>query len=719
MDDELFAREVLRLAQGQTIEQYDSNLRHQARESGIALPPGKFNNHTINNNNNNNNNNNDISNNDNSSKPGSTATLLSQTRRSISSASQASRSTGLTSNVSRTSRDHDGGVVSPAPTPRNEKRKSATSMFVRDYEFLTSQQNSEEYRRLSLNLSPHVTPSPSTFSLPLSSSSPTQSSRESSPRRNIIRSLSKLRLHRTSRSNSSSKHEDECPHCPHDSSRHRRPSHTLPCGHKYCTRALRRVIRDADNASSSSSAVAASCHSCRQPIPSSIVERVMGQQHQAPAAPTHHSWRMRKTSYTRDDDAISLISHKGSTELETVTEGDRRPTSAAAAPTTSTTPNYAESMAVFEAERAAHNTERATMDYSEFRDMFAEQEAQRDGCIVLYTRARQEQNKTHDAAVAEAMRKHETQSKDLSEKHMLNLSQVEDKHVQDEMDLRATQEAEARNTATALHHMEAFCRGESSSSRERHHRIITEQDVRELAKTRHRAEDMDRKHEGEISVLRGEQTRRMSQRMHRQELEVQQLEKRQQKELDDLEGRKDEAIRALKEDLNEKKEWLMDWWKIKVEIWRKDIENATNGPPLFQGSFAPVSWPHDDELVDIVARASTAVIAEGRRNDEDEEDDLIHADMDMGTRHNKRRDTMHESSSSVREGVSATMAEDREEKKYVGNKGQPAFIPLPPPHQASSLASSSATQSTKREQVKGMSTSIALRSGGSPAAAVV
>lgn len=175
---------------------------------------------------------------------------------------------------------------------------------------------------------------------------------------------------------------------------------------------------------------------------------------------------------------------------------------------------------------------------------------------------------------------------------MLNLSQVEDKHVRDEMDLRACQDTETRNTAIALRHMEAFCRGESASG-EQHRRLISDQDRRELAKTIHRADQMDKKHEGEINVLRGEQARRMAQRIHRQELDVHQLENRQRRELEAVQDQYEGALLELKDEVQRMRERLHRWWQLQVEIWRKGLEQETG--TVFDGALPLLEWPDDDD----------------------------------------------------------------------------------------------------------------------------
>lgn len=174
---------------------------------------------------------------------------------------------------------------------------------------------------------------------------------------------------------------------------------------------------------------------------------------------------------------------------------------------------------------------------------------------------------------------------------MQNISQVEDKHVQDEMDLRASQETETRNCATALRHMEAFCRGQSASG-DIHHRVISDQDRRELAKAKVRWQNMDKKHEDEISVLRGEQTRRMTQRIHRQQLEVQQLEKRQNTELEAIQEHYDGALHTWKMEAERRRERMKEWWHLQVEIWRKDTEGEG---VLFEHRLPSPEWSDVDD----------------------------------------------------------------------------------------------------------------------------
>lgn len=175
MDDE-FAREVLRLAQGYSIHHFDEDLKQLAQELGVAITPSGS----------------DAVNGFSNSKPTSTLTTSSPCRRSNSTESQTSQSTGLTADYLRTSKEH------PAlhhTSPNYDRRSSGTSLSIKDYDSILSNAKTD-HRRLSLNFSPPITASPSTFSLP------NPSSREGSPRRSLIRGLSRLSFRRSGSSGS-------------------------------------------------------------------------------------------------------------------------------------------------------------------------------------------------------------------------------------------------------------------------------------------------------------------------------------------------------------------------------------------------------------------------------------------------------------------------------------------------------------------------------------
>jgi len=180
--DDWFAREVLRLAEGQTIESHEDQIKQQAQQLGIHLPL---------------------------SLPSPTDKDKGEVkRRSVSLESRVSHSTGPTS--TRISKDDHNATLSLAfgnihdDEDDDGKSRSTTAVSIKDYDSILS--HARRSSRRSHNFLPLATHSPSSFSsLPLSLSS--SSLGESSPKRQIIRGLSRLRLHCRSVSSSSVKNE--------------------------------------------------------------------------------------------------------------------------------------------------------------------------------------------------------------------------------------------------------------------------------------------------------------------------------------------------------------------------------------------------------------------------------------------------------------------------------------------------------------------------------
>ncbi|KEQ98388.1 hypothetical protein AUEXF2481DRAFT_36900 [Aureobasidium subglaciale EXF-2481] len=536
MEDE-FAREVLRLAEGQTVEDFEKDLTSQARSLDIntTLPEDAQ----------------KIKN------PNATSSLTSSThpRRSISTGSQASHSTDFT-DASRISRD----CPHARPRPTRGRRSSGTSVSIKDYDSIVNHARFD-FRRSSFNFatSPIISPSPSTFSL----SSVWSRSRESSPKRHIItRGLSRLRLRRID-SGDSTREKDDCPHCPQSGSRHRRTLHTLSCGHRYCALALRKMIKDSLNEES----IPPTC--CKRPIPGSLVASVMSQDEQDALMNMLVAW---------DDDATTTppIHEAGVTS---------HPTSFVKSRSQSRSPALgAERPLPDETEK---NLEKA-MEIPSFRDLRQQQERQRDDLTAWAKRKRQGFIDGYAVRKLQLLPYFDRQKDQLVEKQTAAIARIEDKHVIDEHEMREEHEVETRNNAIALKHMEAYCRGETTSG-DRHERAVTDRDLAELTKARRARDQMDAKHAGAISVLRGEQTRRISQRLVKQEEELSELESRQLKELESLQRECDDMVREWDAETQKRRAKLERWWNLQTEIWRKELDRETG--VQFTGDLPSIRWP--------------------------------------------------------------------------------------------------------------------------------
>ncbi|KAG9520240.1 hypothetical protein KCV07_g4480, partial [Aureobasidium melanogenum] len=541
MDDE-FALEVLRLAEGQTGEAFEEDLRSQARNLNIDIAL--------------------LESTSKSRESKATSSLTSSThpRRSVSTGSQASHSTDFT-DASRVSRE----CPNARTRPTRGRRSSAASTSIKDYDSIVNHAR-YDFRRSSFNFaaSPIISPSPSTFSL----SSVWSRSRESSPKRHIItRGLSRLRLKRTD-SGDSTREKDDCPHCPQSGSRHRRTVHTLSCGHRYCTLALRKIIKDSLNDEN----IPPTC--CKRPIPGSLVASVMSQEEQDALMNMLVAW---------DDEATTTPPTIHESEVTS------HPTSFPKSRSQSRSPVCgAEQLQTLEEKRK--NLEKA-MEIPEFKHLRQEQERQRDSLVAWAGRKRQGIIDGYAVRKLQLLPYFDRQKDQLSEKQSAAIARIEDKHVLDEHEMREAHEVETRNNAIALKHMEAYCRGETTSG-DRHERAITDRDLAELTKARRARDQMEAKHSGAISVLRGEQSRRISQRLVKQEEELAELEARQLKEIESLQRECDDMVRDWDDETQKRRAKLETWWNIEVEIWRKKLERDTG--IHFSGELPSIPWPPTD-----------------------------------------------------------------------------------------------------------------------------
>jgi len=529
--DDSYAQDVLRLHDGQTEEQMSGELREAAKMVGVDM--------------------NALAQQEQEPKPQQQAArpLSSDLpRRSQESfASKASQSTGLVSNFSDLSREvhqHNGGG------------RSRASLSFRDYDTFLARGKPDGRHTMSFP-SPPATPSQSILSLPLSSP-------ESSPKRPFrrIRGLSMLKLTRGNFSSSSL--NDSCPHCPQDTLSQRRAVHKLPCGHRLCTQALRNTIKAATE---SEKGAVPSC--CGRPVPGQLVEHVMSQAEQTALLEKLEQWdEAVSINPAASDPRISLASRRPGTlspDSRTISDESK---------VDSVPPKQNENLDL-------------VMEHSDFKQLRQEQAEQRDRFLVWIEKQRAELEAHHEHLRQEIKTRHETSTEELLDAHNGATADAEDKQVKAEADMRQAHTKEARDTATALRHMEAYCAGTYSTGVP-HNRTVTEQDRAELDKARRTRDQMNNKHDSAINVLRGEQNRRMKYRAQRQEREVQDLRKAQREEEIEVERTFSEEMHQLDDGVAEKRHSLCVRWRIQTAIMVKKVERE--GGVAVHGRLPSVEW---------------------------------------------------------------------------------------------------------------------------------
>jgi len=242
------------------------------------------------------------------------------------------------------------------------------------------------------------------------------------------------------------------------------------------------------------------------------------------------------------------------------------------------------------------------MESPEYKQMRKEQGDMRDRFLVWIEKQRSALEAQHRKLKEDMVARHEACTEELLERHNAATSEAEDKQVSAEADMRKVHLQEKRDNATALKHMEAYCAGTYSTG-ESHKRSITEQDRAELDKTRRSRDQMDARHENAINVLRGEQSRRMRLRAHRQERVVQDLCRAQRKEEMDLERACSEAVRSVDEMVAEKRQRMRSRWQLQTAVFVKNLERHTG--TIIRGRLPSVEW-QQGTLDDLSAAPSAA-----------------------------------------------------------------------------------------------------------------
>ena len=536
--DRPFLRDVLCLAEDESEEQMDAKLHNEAKELGIDIEALLIN----------------------PNKPQSTRTFSSEApRRSESIDSRASQSTGLTSNFSEFSRDHQYS---------QGRQLSRVSLSFRDYDNFIAR--GRPNGRHSISFSPPTTPARSTFSLPLSSPS-------SSPKKYFrrIRGLSMLRL---SRAGSSSSYLDGCPHCPPDIDSQRRAVHKLPCGHRLCTQALRDTI---GGATTSMAGAVPGC--CGVPVPGALMEHVMTQEEQSELLDKLEQWdEAASIAFFTASETREPLPIRGPGIISRTISMESKVDSVAPQMRTFTEPHH---------------------DSPDFRPLHKEHTEQLERFVVWIEKQRVELKLRHDQLRKEMRLHHESATEDLLEHHGNAMAEAEDKQVKAEADMREAHAQEKRDNATALKHMEAYCAGTYSTG-EPHHRVVTEQDRAELEKTRRTRDAMDAKHSSAINVLRGEQGRRMKLRAQRQDKEIQEFRRAQRREELELERGCTNESHRFDENVAEKRKRMRVRRDIEAAILTNRPQNETN--VALERTFEPVNWQTDTQQVPLGgATAST------------------------------------------------------------------------------------------------------------------
>ncbi|KAF2229050.1 hypothetical protein EV356DRAFT_24710 [Viridothelium virens] len=517
-------------------------------------------------------------------------TVTNPPRRSASIGSRGSHSTGLTSDVSRSSKEQQYGQNGVPNRPLYHRMPSQISLSVKDYDAVVGQIKPGSRSTPS---TPASTPPQSTTFLPLGSS------RRHFSRMRGLSQWSKLK--RQSRAPSFTDAPPSCPCCPRDRPNH--PLYTLPCQHSYCGPTLRKIIKDS---MADESRLPPNC--CDTPIPGKLIERVLTTEQLQEFLNNMSMWDDSMSFSSLPEPLDGILNERGRPSLRLHGRTFSNESS-----------NYCPDA------EALRNLERAS-EMTDFRELRQRHEHERDRFLAFLSKQRQTMALRHEDRRGEVLVEQQEARDKLEEKQIETVATVEEKHVSDELDLVATQEAESRACDLALRHMEAYCNSSSNSnsnpttprplsvtltffndqsssqtslpsiaspsspSSNSQHKV-TEQDLKELSKQYWLRDNLPAKHASAINVLRGEQAQRLRRRQKNNELELAKFALLHEQELQELKKGFSSELQDLEEWAKVKRRRLQARWDLQETSWRKALERDTE--VAFKGPIRGVKWPEE------------------------------------------------------------------------------------------------------------------------------
>jgi hypothetical protein len=183
----------------------------------------------------------------------------------------------------------------------------------------------------------------------------------------------------------------------------------------------------------------------------------------------------------------------------------------------------------------------------------------------------------HEAAKSEGMKQVGPQDgafpniDSFALQHLQELERLEEMQVIAEHELRKAHAQETQNVATALKHMEAYCLG-SDLSHPDHHHVVTEEDFKKLDRQRMIQQNLPRKHENAINVLRARQERDTQNKLQKQKAEISLWEAAHETERAARESEHAKEMEKLEAVIDKRRKRLMRRWDLKFEMWRRDWE---------------------------------------------------------------------------------------------------------------------------------------------------
>lgn len=186
--------------------------------------------------------------------------------------------------------------------------------------------------------------------------------------------------------------------------------------------------------------------------------------------------------------------------------------------------------------------------------------------------------------------KHVQDREELVEKQSKATSQMEDRQITEELDLRSTLAQAARSIKVRIKHMEAYCDGlgQNPSASNGPPRVVTEQNLRDLGHQYNLRDDMQRQNQAKINMMRDRQSKRMEELAQKHQVALEALAERNQKAMDELRESLPREQKTFESVFEARQSRLTSRWVLAIEVQCKQLQERDG---LEYSILAPPTWP--------------------------------------------------------------------------------------------------------------------------------
>lgn len=183
--------------------------------------------------------------------------------------------------------------------------------------------------------------------------------------------------------------------------------------------------------------------------------------------------------------------------------------------------------------------------------------------------------------------RHASHQLTYSKQHAIDLERLDESQIVAEHDLRKTHAQETQNVATALKYMEAYCSGSNPTTHAAH--TVTQEDRNKLARQHLTQQKLPAKHESAINVLRARQEKDIKLRLQKQEEELKLLQADYERKKGNEEVQFTKDVNRLEVLTEARRKRIEHQWDLRFETWKRTWEKE-HGAPLL-GRIPHEAWP--------------------------------------------------------------------------------------------------------------------------------